>query len=306
VVSRATEATAPPARGATWKELRHWATAQLGDEIAALRLVEEASGMGGARLLLEGSAPASPAGTGALGALVERVRAGEPLQYVLGHWSFRRLELAVGPGALIPRPETEVVAGVALDELARLAGGAAADLGTGSGAIACSLLVEAPEVEVLATDRSPEALAVAGANIARLDAGARRRVRLLEGDWYTALPEDRLGRLDVVVSNPPYVSEAEWDELDPVVRLHEPRLALVGGPSGLDAITAVVAGAPRWLRPGGSLVVEIAPSQAGAAAELARSAGFGAVSILPDLAGRERVLLARREDAGAFEHRNGA
>jgi release factor glutamine methyltransferase len=305
-VSRATEAAAPPAPGATWTQLRHWAMTQLGDEVEALRLVEEVSGMEGAKLLLAGSAPAPPAAATALGALVERVRAGEPLQYVLGHWTFRRLELAVGPGVLIPRPETEVVAGVALDELARLAGRAAADLGTGSGAIALSLAVEAPEVEVLATDRSPAALAVATANLARLEASARRRVQLLEGDWYSALPEHWLGRLEVVVSNPPYVSEAEWEELEPVVRLHEPRLALVGGPSGLDAITAVVAGAPRWLSPRGSLVVEIAPSQAGEAAELARSAGFAAVSILPDLAGRDRVLLARRDAPGAIEHRNGA
>ena len=147
-------------------------------------------------------------------------------------------------------------------------------------------------MEVWATDRSPDALAVAGANLAGL--GRRAAVvRLAEGDWFEALPEDLRGRIDVVVSNPPYV--AADDPLPPEVADWEPREALVPGPTGLEAIEQHRAHrAPAWLRPDGVLVVEIGETQGEAAVALARDAGFATADIHPDLAGRDRALVARR------------
>lgn len=252
--------------------------------------------------------------------LADRRAAGEPLQYVLGSWPFRSVELRVDRRVLIPRPETEQVVEVALGELARVAatrrtGGGdddgplvCVDLGTGSGAIALSLAVEgagaAPDrpLEVWATDSSPEALEVARANLydlAATDPAAAGRVSLVGGPWFAGLP-DRLARgVDLVVSNPPYVSEDEYADLEPTVREWEPREALVAahgrnGVAGMADIEAVVNGAGAWLRRSGGLVVEVAPSQAYGAIDVARRAGFGRVGTARDLVGRLRMLVAER------------
>ncbi len=248
-------------------------------------------------------------------ALADRRAAGEPLQYVLGRWPFRSLELQVDRRVLIPRPETEQVVEVALGELAlvlghggrRSAGPAmAVDLGTGSGAVALSLAVEGAtdgdRLEVWATDASPDALDVARANLADLadaDPVAAARVHLAQGRWFAALPPALMGRVDLVVSNPPYVAESDYAGLDPVVRDWEPHSALVSargaaGVGGMADIEAIVAGAPRWLQSSGALVVEIDPSQAYAAIDAARRAGFSKVDTARDLAGRLRMLVARR------------
>lgn len=248
-------------------------------------------------------------------ALADRRAAGEPLQYVLGRWPFRSLELQVDRRVLIPRPETEQVVEVALGELAlvlglggrRSAGPAmAVDLGTGSGAVALSLAVEGAtdgdRLEVWATDASSDALDVARANLADLadaDPVAAARVHLAQGRWFAALPPALMGRVDLVVSNPPYVAESDYAGLDPVVRDWEPHSALVSargaaGVGGMADIEAIVAGAPRWLHRSGALVVEIAPSQAYAAIDAARRAGFSQVDTARDLAGRLRMLVARR------------
>lgn len=229
----------------------------------------------------------------ALTQMVQRRAGGEPLQYVLGRWGFRTLDLLVDRRVLIPRPETEIVAGIAIDALAALERpGVAVDLGTGSGAIALSLAAERwPHVEVWATDASPDALAVARANLAGLGrrAGA---VRLVEGDWFTALPDDLRGRVDVVVSNPPYVADTEV--LPAEVRDWEPASALLAGADGLDDVRRIVAAAPGWLTGAGVLVVEIGETQGRAVGALAEAAGFATAEVLPDLAGRDRVLVARR------------
>jgi release factor glutamine methyltransferase len=181
-----------------------------------------------------------------------------------------------------------VVAGLALDALPD--GGVLVDLGTGSGAIALAAAAERwPHVEVWATDASPEALAVARANLAGL--GRRAAVvRLLEGDWYAALPDELRGQVAVIVSNPPYVAAA--DPLPPEVAEWEPTGALVSGPSGLEAIEVIVAEAGDWLAPTGTLVVEIGETQGAAALALAASAGLTDARIERDLAGRDRALLA--------------
>ena len=165
-----------------------------------------------------------------------------------------------------------------------------ADLGTGSGAIAIALATELPDVLVWATDASPEALEVARANVAGC---GQTRVRLSEGSWFAALPETLQGELALVVSNPPYIADHEVASLPDEVVGHEPRAALVSGPTGLEAIEELVSAAPRWLAPGASLVVEIAPHQSDAARVLAEAAGFVDVDVRDDLTGRPRVLVAR-------------
>ena len=257
-------------------------------------------------------------------ALVARRASGEPLQYVLGRWPFRSLELSVDPRVLIPRPETEQVVDVALAELARICadpvvghpptgdlaptapGPVCVDLGTGSGAIALALATEAgrrfPAIEVWATDASADALEVAGQNLELLslrDADAGARVRLARGSWLAALPADLKGQVDLIVANPPYVSVSEYADLDPEVRDWEPKGALVapsgaGGVGGMGDIEAIVNTAPPWLRSGGGLVVEIAPTQALPAVDAARRAGFAHVTHATDLTGRVRMLVARR------------
>ncbi len=226
--------------------------------------------------------------------LVERRLSGEPLQYVLGSWAFRTLELAVDRRALIPRPETEQVVEVALGHLGDRPHPVVVDLGTGSGAIALSIASERTDAEVWATDLDRSALALAAANRERTGVAVELRC----GSWYDALPHRLRGRVDLVVSNPPYVSGQEWPTLPEEVR-REPRRALVAGDGsdgtpGLAGVEAVLTGAPGWLARGGSVVVELAPHQAPAAVALARRLGLAEVDVARDLAGRDRAVTARR------------
>lgn len=292
-----------------------WAAlASHAERVLAEAGVENASAE--ARWVVERAAAGRPAADDAAPAravghvvdMLEQRAQGRPLQYVLGRWAFRRLELVVDHRALIPRVETEVVAEVALDEAVRLGatrrfedgrGGSdqpafrIADLGTGSGVLALALVDELADVMVWATDVSPDALAVARANLAAVGLAARR-VHLGEGSWFDALPGDMRGSFHVIVSNPPYVAENEFDTLPTEVRAYEPRTALVGGRTGIEAVAEIVVGAPEWLVPGGALVVELAPDQARAAAALCVEMGLEDAAVRPDLAGRERVLVARR------------
>ena len=273
--------------GTPWRAFLAEAEQRL-TEVDARRIVEEASGYEGAELVLGLDEPATERGVQHFDAMVERRAAGEPLQYVLGRWGFRTLDLFVDQRVLIPRPETEVVVGIALEEAERLAATTAVDLGTGSGAIALSLAAERPGLEVWATDADPGALDVARANLAGLGRPAER-VRVREGSWFDALPDDL--RFDLVVSNPPYVAES--DDVPAEVADWEPRRALVPGPTGLEAIEVIVAEAPAWLRRPGALVVELAPHQADTVVALAEAAGFADAEVRLDLTGRPRVLLAR-------------
>jgi len=256
-------------------------------------VLERASGYDRAGLVLRLGEPVPPRTAAFVEAMVERRERGEPLQYVLGIWSFRQLELVVDRRVLIPRPETEMVVEVALAELARLAPDQplVADLGTGSGAIALSVAMEVPRARVWGTDRSTDALAVARANLAGLGSRVAPRVRLAAGDWFEALPGDLRGQIDLVVSNPPY--EGAEENLPAEVADWEPPVALIAGPSGLEDVARIVAQAPAWLRRPGTVVVEIAPRQAADATTLARRAGFDEVEVHPDLAGRMRALVGR-------------
>jgi release factor glutamine methyltransferase len=273
----------------TWRSLRDAARARLGDDQEVRWIVERASGLTAAEQAAVLDAEADDRQAASFEAMVARREAGEPLQYVLGHWGFRTLDLFVDPRVLIPRPETEVVAGFAIEALPP--GGRVVDLGTGSGAIALSIAAERwPDVEVWATDASDDAVAVARANLAGL--GRRGSVvRLAVGDWFAALPEELQGTFDVVVANPPYVPDAALVARQ--VRDHEPHLALFGGPDGLDPARRIVAEAPAWLRPGGTLVVEIGEDQGEAVAAAAAAAGFATVEVRQDLTERDRALVAR-------------
>jgi release factor glutamine methyltransferase len=279
----------------TLSELLGELSAELAGRHEALIVLEEATGGRSASLLARGQEQLSPEILARARALAARCVAGEPLQQVIGHWSFRRLDLLQDGRALIVRPETEFVAEVALTELdrqkQRLRPLRAVDLGTGSGAIALSLAGELDGLEVLATDRSLPALALAAANRGRLRDAVASRVALLASDWYSAIAPRRV--FELIVANPPYLSQAEWAALDPVVRDFDPKEALVAGASGLEAVEQVLAGAPERLVDGGSLVVEIGASQGAVARSLATGAGASVVRIAADLVGRDRVLVAR-------------
>jgi release factor glutamine methyltransferase len=277
--------------GALWNE-----TASRIGRPQARWMCEVASGREGQEFLEALDLPASHRGVAHLDSMLARLSAGEPLQYVLGRWGFRHLDLMVDGRVLIPRPETETVVELALD-LARALPPPiiCADLGTGSGAIGLSLAAELPVdgVTVWMTDASSDALDVARANAAGIGrAGAN--VRLARGDWFDALPAELCGRLALVVTNPPYVRDDD-PELEPIVRDWEPAVALFGGSDGLDAIRHVVAEAPRWLQPGGWLVLEIGSGQGERVAELLDGAGFDEVAIAADLGGHDRVAVARRK-----------
>ncbi len=226
--------------------------------------------------------------------------AGEPLQYVIGHWPFRGLDLDVDHRALIARPETEELAGRALAALAAhdAATPTILDLGCGSGAIGLALLAELAERGVTATliavDESADALALARQNAVKHGLFA---VSFVEGSWYDGLDRSLAGRIDLIVANPPYVSAAEYPHLDRELHF-EPRGALVAGDAdgvaGFADLAIVVAGAPPWLAPGGVLALAHGERHREAARRAAFEAGWRDVEGFADLAGRPRVLVARR------------
>lgn len=214
--------------------------------------------------------------------MVRRRIAREPVAYILGRRGFRRLELSVDSRALIPRPETELLVEVALE----LAPETVLDVGTGSGAVALAAAAELPGAEVVATDTSAAALDLAGENARRL--GLAERVRFQRG----SVPAG--GRFDLLLANLPYVSEAEWKALEPEITEYEPRAALVAGPTGLEAIDALLGALAVGEVHVGAVALEVGAGQGRSVAELARRAGFERVESRPDLAGIDRVVLARR------------
>lgn len=215
-----------------------------------------------------------------------------PLQYLIGRCPWHRFELAVAPGVLIPRQETECLADLALSlGVSPKPPSLWADLGTGSGCLALALASTWPEAAGLAVDCSAEALAQAAINLR--GAGVDQRVTLLEGSWWEPL-QPWSGRLELVVANPPYIPTAVVEALDPVVRLHEPHLALDGGPDGLDCFRLLLAGASAALAPGGWLLVEHHHDQSDAVCDLFQAAGLEGVAAHRDLEGRRRFVSGRR------------
>jgi release factor glutamine methyltransferase len=223
------------------------------------------------------------------------LHAAEPLQYLVGVCPWRDLELVVAPGVLIPRQETELLVDLARQALARSSPECLwADLGTGSGCLAIALALALPTSSGLATDLSVEALSQAAGNLERHRLGGR--VQLRSGSWWQAL-EPWWGRLDLVVANPPYIPSALLPELDPVVRDHEPWLALDGGADGLASLRPIVAGAARALAPGGVLLLEHHHDQSAAVLTLLQQAGLEQGKAHADLEGVARFAEARRPRA---------
>jgi release factor glutamine methyltransferase len=220
----------------------------------------------------------------ALVAAITRRASREPLQHITGRASFRHLELHVGPGVFVPRPETEGVAQLAIDALRAVpdASPVAVDLGTGSGALALAMASEVPTATVVAVELSPEAAVWTRRNIAAVGVD---NVRLVEGDL--------ADRVSVVVSNPPYVPVGMIPR-DPEVRLHDPALALYGGEDGLVLVRALSLTARRLLRPGGALVIEHGELQGGAIRDLLTADGWRSPATHPDLTGRDRATTAVR------------
>jgi release factor glutamine methyltransferase len=237
---------------------------------------------------LAGPGSADPEQAAAFEAAMVRRAAGEPLMYVLGTAGFRRLELRADRRALIPRPETEGLVDLALTQRRT---GRALDIGTGSGCVALALAQEGAFDEVVGVDISVEALALARENTALTGL----QVRFVVSDFGAGLPE---AAFDLLVSNPPYLTDQEYHSLDPSVKAWEPRLALASGADGLDATRKVLTQGIRLLAPGGCIVMELDCTRGAQSAALAEAAGYHGVKVWDDLFGRPRYLTARQ---GPFE-----
>jgi release factor glutamine methyltransferase len=286
----------------TWRDLLARTTESTGDKLIAKWLCEHAAGVEGSEftdilddLVTERSGLH-------VTAMVARFIAGEPVQYVMGRWAFRHLDLMVDARVLIPRPETEllvdIVKGHALQR-SRDYGRpvVVVDLGTGTGALGLSLLQELPlgSAEVWMTDESEDALHVARANAAGIGRAASG-ARFAHGSWFEALPADYEEGFDIVVSNPPYIANDD-PEVDDAVLKYEPSTALFAGLDGLDDIRIIVRDAPQWLMSGGLLALEVGHTQSGVVADLMTAHGFVNVSIHKDLSGHNRFVSGVRPTA---------
>jgi release factor glutamine methyltransferase len=226
--------------------------------------------------------------------LVSRRVAREPLQYILGTQEFCGLEFHVSPAVLIPRPETELL----VQEVVRRGGlhkqATLIDVGTGSGCVAITLATILKGTRILAMDRSPEALAVARSNAEKHGVGDK--IEWVEGDLLSPFRgKGMVGAIDVIVSNPPYIAEADWAGLQPEVRVFEPRLALIGGQRGTEFHERLLRESQEFLAPGGLLLMEVGQGQAPAVRQMAEQiGGYTALRVVEDAAGIDRVVIAQR------------
>ena len=291
--------------GVTWRSVvaemaaRFSAADVAHPDLSARRIAEEASGYRPADFVLNLHECLTQRMMVAVDTMTARRLNHEPLQYVVGSWGFRTLDVMVDHRVLIPRPETEEVAGWALEEVDGIVGRGSigarrlrvADLGTGSGAIGLSMVAERPMTEVVLTDVDRDALAVARANTVGLGRPAERVVGILEGEWFDAFgPVGELAPFDAIVSNPPYVAEA--DELPPEVQDWEPRHALRSADDGFAHVEHIICHSSPWLSADSVLVIEMAPTQVDRAVELARGR-FDEVEAKTDAFGRLRAIVAR-------------
>ena len=257
--------------------------------LEARALMTLASGRAREWLIAHGPDPVEPALRERFEALVRRRQAGEPIAYLAGAREFHGHRFEVGPAVLIPRPETEQLVDLVIDQASP--GADVLDLGTGSGAIAVSVARARPDLRLTATDRSPESLAIARRN-ARSLLGESQAIRIAwhEGDWWSALPGAAI--FDVIVSNPPYIAQDDPHLAEGDLRF-EPRAALAAGADGLADLRTLVAGAPAHLRPNGLLAVEHGWNQGAAVRALMFAAGFVAVTTLRDAQQHDRITLGR-------------
>jgi release factor glutamine methyltransferase len=310
------------------------AAGSLTPRLDAELLMAEVLGVGREALYREPERTPTAAEAAHFASFVARRETREPVAYIIGRRAFRTIHLAVGPGALVPRPETETLVEVALEELARIdgevdrelgaAGGGRAgaqtptgdasppaaggtpshpprpaprvprvlDMGTGSGAIALALVAEHPGVRVVGVDVDARALEYARLNAARL--GLSKRVEFLESDFFGGMPGG--ARFDLIVANPPYLSADELEQVEKEVRVYEPRHALVGGHTGLEAYRLLIPGSLPFLEPGALLAVEVHEGRADEVARIFRDTGrFVDVAIRSDLGGAPRVVAGREQ-----------
>ena len=225
-------------------------------------------------------------------ALIARREMREPIAYILGHKEFYSLDFEVTPAVLIPRPETEFVVGAALESIAGKANARVLDIGTGSGAIAIAIAVNAPNAQITAVDISTDALAVASRNARRHR--VEDRVTLRRADCFNVLDGGAaLGKFDAIVSNPPYLDDAEITALEPDVRRYEPRVALSGGVGGLRIIRRIANGVGAHLETDGELIMEMGLGHAGDVVGIMTHAGLFVLDVINDFAGQMRVARAR-------------
>jgi release factor glutamine methyltransferase len=282
----------------TWREMLAQTVESVGNAQEARWLCEHAAGVDGQEFLATQDEHVTVSMANSLHDMVRRRLMGEPLQYVMKRWAFRHLDVFVDQRVLIPRPETETVVDIALSlatkRLQESSPICVVDLGTGSGVIGLSMAYELPSesAQVWLTDVSSDALDVARANIV----GVGRKgdcVRVAEGSWWAALPTDLRGKVDIAVCNPPYIAEHDNEVADDV-RKWEPHSALFARNNGLADIEAVTSGALEWLLEGGWLVLEIGYQQGDAVREVLGAAHLVDIEIRKDLAGRDRIALARK------------
>ncbi|MBC6983782.1 peptide chain release factor N(5)-glutamine methyltransferase [Caulobacter sp. 17J80-11] len=262
--------------------------------IDARLLLEAASGATRLDILTDPYRELSAEQAGALEGYVERRLKREPVARILGRKGFYKILLGVTRDVLVPRPDTESVVDVVLQAFPEAMSFTMLDLGVGSGAILLAVLAERPAAKGLGVDVSEEALAVARENAANL--GLADRAAFLRGDWTAGLGDESF---DLVVSNPPYIRSAEIETLDPEVRDHEPRLALDGGPDGLDAYRLLAPEIMRVLKPGGVFAVEIGWDQSAEVEALFKAAGGDQVRTAKDLATKDRVVTGVKNPLGS-------
>ena len=255
-------------------------------KIDAEWLLADLMGVRRLELFLQHDKPLEEAVLSRMRERVKRRAAGEPLQYIIGHVDFHEIRLAVAPGALIPRPETELLVEKVIARLRGREAPRIVDLGTGSGAIALALASALPGARVLAVERSADALKLARANAEAL--GLRERVAFRSGDWLDGLDL----QADCIVSNPPYLTDAEWAEARREVREHEPREALVAPENGLADLRRIIGAALQRLAPGGLLALETGIGHGDALMECASAAGYTDCVVEKDDNGRDRFLFA--------------
>ncbi len=276
----------------TWRQLLSETTERCGNRATARWLCEHASGADGAEFEEIFDEFATTRCVSHLDAMLDRLDIGEPLQYVMGRWAFRYLDVMVDSRVLIPRPETEMLAGIVIEQARTLHEVGrevlVADLGTGSGVIGLAVLSEMPfeSCTVWMTDVSQDALHVARANAVGIGRAATH-ARFAEGNWCDALPQEQKNAFDIIVANPPYIARDDV-EVDSSVRLWEPHSALFAGDDGLDDITKIVDQSRSWLRAGGMLAIEMGHQQGAAVQRLFLENDFVDVAIHRDLADRER------------------
>lgn len=291
-------AASPPAADEPWtvRRVLEWTTGHLKKHhsdtprLDAEILLAHARGCPRIQLYTQFDEPLTDAVRAQMRDLVQRRAKAEPVAYLVGQREFFSLSFRVTRDVLIPRPDTETLVMEILDSVKGKAAPKVLDLCTGSGCVAVAVAKNAKAANVVATDISPAALAIATENVNRHQ--VTDRVQLIESDLFAALAD--IGKFDVIASNPPYIPSAEIDQLDAEVAKHEPRLALDGGADGLDIIRRIVDQAPKFAAPGAVLLIEFTPEQAATLEQLVNGdKRYQDVTIKKDLGHRPRVLSAK-------------